>query len=64
MLALNKKQVDNSLYIQLQKDLKKKKNKNRIYIPVVVLQEDRDNTHKPTPSIGKKISFLINTIIK
>ena len=64
MLALNKKQVDNSLYIQLQKDLKKKKNKNRIYIPVVVLQECKEITHKPNSGIRKKISFLINTIIK
>ena len=33
-MAKKEKEIDNSIYIQLQRDLKKKKYKNRIYIPI------------------------------
>ncbi len=59
------KELDNSLYIQLQKDLKKKKNKNRKYVPVELFS-NVENINVPKFNIKPKQKFLsmVGAIIK
>lgn len=59
------KPIDNSLYRQLQKDLKKKKNRNRVYVPIAVFCEiPMEKSFRGQRSLKDKVVLFLNTILK
>lgn len=55
----------NSLYIQLQKDLRTKKNIDRVYVPVALFKNPEDiQLRKYRPSIKRGIISALGAIIK
>ena len=65
MLNKSQKALDNSLYKQLQKDLKKKKNKNRLYVPVELFSNiESINISKDNTKAKRKFLSFVELVIK